>query len=278
MRIKKCVIISVCLVLSGAVQVWAGAWTLPQNGWYMEEGVTYFSSDKEFNETKESVKKFDNGIYTSITSKTYIEYGLVDRLNLIFTLPYTSAHYVDDYINIDNAGFQDLLLGVKWRWLQDPVVVSFGLSGETPMGYDRTKAPTLGTGRSNVEGRVFVSKSFFHVPKKLDVPGWSRLAVSLELAKDRSHAVYLIDAMLFVTNWAYLKGTWGGQDDLPTHHNGEDIAKWNLSLGLTSMGSNAIMRTGTDQTFSLSIGFGQVYQGRNTGRGSEMTVSISYVF
>ena len=116
----------------------AGAWTLPEGGWYVEETVSSFQTDTDFDK---------NGVYTERAFKSYMEYGVANGWNLLVTLPYRRSHYVNDYNDMGNGGFQDLKVGVKYWWLSDPVVVSFAVSPSFPTGYNRGHPLPLGDAR-----------------------------------------------------------------------------------------------------------------------------------
>ena len=100
--------------------LWAGAWTLPRGGRYLEENVSFVQTDEDINEHGERQKKPFGAVYTDTTAKTYIEYGLTDRWNIVTFLPYRRCRYVSDYDDINNAGFQDFQAGLKWRWTERP--------------------------------------------------------------------------------------------------------------------------------------------------------------
>ena len=127
----------------------------------------------------------------------YLEYGLLDRLTLVASLPYKSLsftnareseHIRDERISrpghpivaLDTtivhihpdqsaSGLADLELRLRWRLLLDPAVVSLAAGGKFPLGYDvPTDTPEsyvpLGTGETDGEVRLLVGRSLYPVP------------------------------------------------------------------------------------------------------------------
>lgn len=253
-----------------ASQVQAGGWTLPRGGWYVEEIFSHFQTDEDFNRHSERQKKPFSGVYTETVAKTYIEYGLRDRWNLSLSLPYRRARFVDDYNDLDNAGFRDLSTGVKWRWKAKPTVVSFAVTAALPTGYDPTADLPLGDARGNLEGRVFVSRQF-----KL----WGdEFFADVELAKDRYAVPYYAELTHLPLPWLFTKFYLVGQDDWPTQPDGEDFMKWNLGIGFASRGSNAIMRSQRYKSISFSVFYGEIFKGRNSAHGRDVSLSVALVF
>jgi hypothetical protein len=243
---------------------------LPKGGWYVEESIANFQSDEDFNRGGERAKKPFHSVYSETAVKNYVEYGLADRWNLLEVLPYRRSHSVDDYDNVSNAGFRDFETGVKWRWRENPVVVSFALNAFIPTGYNRSVPLALGDARGNLEGRVLVSRDFN--------VGSGRLFLDGELAKDRYHVPFYAEVIHLPLPWLFTKFYLVGQKALPSQPDGEDFMKWNLGVGLTSPGSNAIMRSERDKTISLTLLYGEIFQGRNSGHGSDVTLAVALVF
>jgi hypothetical protein len=248
----------------------AGAWTLPEGGWYVEETVSSFQTDTDFDKNGEKRKKDSNGVYTERAFKSYMEYGVANGWNLLVTLPYRRSHYVNDYNDMGNGGFQDLKVGVKYWWLSDPVVVSFAVSPSFPTGYNRGHPLPLGDARGNVEGRLFVSKDFNL---------WNgRLFLNGEVAKDRSGMPYYADLIHLPLPWLFTKFYLVGRKDLPAQPDGESFMQWNVGVGLTSEGTNAVMRSQRYKSVSLTLLYGQLFKGRNSGFGTNLTLVLALVF
>jgi hypothetical protein len=133
----------------------------------------------------------------------YIEYGLLERLTLVATLPYKRLVYTEEreFRRSDTnttetltqdeirSGLADLELRLRWRLLRNPAVVSLALGGKFPLGYDidqdsigsldsgglglgpspvdgagaDSKVP-LGTGEKDIDMRLLVGKSLYPFP------------------------------------------------------------------------------------------------------------------
>jgi hypothetical protein len=248
----------------------AGAWTLPQGGWYVEETASSFQTDTDLDSNGKKKRKISNGVYTERVFKSVVEYGVANGWNLLVTAPYRRARYVDDYSDIANAGFQDVKVGVKYWWLADPVVVSFALSPSIPTGYDRGEPLALGKARGDLEGRIYVSK---------DLNLWSgHLYLDGEVAKDRYGVPYYVDMIHLPLPWLFTKFYLTGRKDIPAQPDGESFLQWNAGVGLTSEGSNAVMRSERYKSVTLTLLYGQLFKGRNSGFGNSVTLTLALVF
>lgn len=257
--------------------VLAGAWTLPKDNWYLEQLTSFSYSDKDFDNRGERVKKTNRGVYDEIATKSYVEYGINDRLNLVASAVYKRISYVDDYSDLNNAGFQDGTLNLKYRLTdQKGLIFSVGAGGAFPLGYDRRAPFALGKGKTDVEGRLYVSRAFLLVKGQGKNPGYSRIFTGLEVAKNRQGLPYIYELGYFPAPWVFGKFTVIGQENLPRKPGGEDFTKWDFILTLTSKGGNTTLRSG--QALNLGVGYGQTFRGRNSGAGGELIASISFIF
>jgi hypothetical protein len=229
--------------------------------------MSSFIANKDFDANRTKTKKPFHGVYNEVVLKTYVEYGLQKRWNVVMSLPYKSSHYVDDYSNIHNAGFQDFSLLVKWGWKEQPVVVSYGIGGSVPTGYNRLEPLALGNERSNIQGRFFISRGIRN-----------KIFLNLELAKDRVGVPYLLETTTLPVPWMFAKVYISGFEDLPAQRLGEEYASWNVLVGLTSQGSDAIVRVPGKKSLTLAVGYGETFRGRNTGAGAIPFVSMAFVF
>jgi hypothetical protein len=129
-----------------------------------------------------------------------------------------------------------------------------------------------------VEGRLLIGKAFLKIPARPSYSEWSRVIANLEVAKDRYGVPYILKVDYFPFSWIYSEVSLSGINDWPTQPDGEDYTKWNTFLFLTSEGSNTIVRTDTRKSWILGLGYGRVFQGRNSGVGSEVVVSLAFSF
>ena len=165
----------------------AGAWTQPQGGFYSKLAGLSFSSRAVLNTDGERQDRAvdpreelsDRGL------SAYLEYGLLDHLTLVASLPYKrlvfrnprEARYfealdstiVRQHPDQTASGLADLELRLRWRLLLDPAVVSLAAGGKFPLGYEvPTEIPEsyvpLGTGETDAEVRLLVGKSLYPLP------------------------------------------------------------------------------------------------------------------
>lgn len=273
------------VVLLGSFGRWtprvhAGAWTLDPGHTYAEVGTSFYWDNAEYNAAGDKKPKTAQGGYDETATKVYVEYGLIPRLNLISSVVHKTVSYTDDYSHLTNAGFQDGALAFKWRFTgsENPVVFSGIVGTRFPLGYSTQRDPQLGEGDWNPEARLSVGRTFMSMPEAADGFGWSRFYANAELAKDKRSVLSALEGGYFPVSWFYVKGLLNNTWDCPSQPDGQEMAKWNLSLNIASDGSGLITRQGTKTSFNLSLGYGDIYRGRNVGAGSEWTTSVSMGF
>ena len=160
-------------------QLHAGAWTQPLGGMYCKiAGLSFRSQDyldaggdRQVRVAKPSIEELSD---ESISA--YLEYGLLERLTLVATLPYKRLVYEKTEAKVFKSdvldttitrihpdeirsGLADLELRLRWRLLRNPAVVSLALGGKFPLGYDMDQdsigsldAGGIGLGPSPVNG------------------------------------------------------------------------------------------------------------------------------
>lgn len=258
----------------------AGAWTLEPGHMYAELGSNFYWDNAEYNASGDKRPKPAQGSYDEVATKAYLEYGLIPRLNLISSIFYKRVVFTDDYSHLTNSGFQDGTLSLKWRFTgpESPIVFSGIVGTRFPLGYSTQRDPQLGTGDWNPEARLSVGRTFMPMPVAADGTGWSRFYANAELAKDKRSLLSSLEGGYFPVSWLYAKGLLNGTWDCPSQPDGQQFYKWNFSLNLASDGSGLITRQGTKKSFTLSLGYGEIFHGRNVGAGSEWTTSVSMGF
>ena len=165
----------------------AGAWTQSKGGFYSKlaglsfSSLAYLDTDGERHDRAVDPQEelSDRGL------SAYLEYGLLDRLTLVASLPYKSLSFtnprearyfealdstiVREHPDQSASGLADLELRLRWRLLLDPAVVSLAAGGKLPLGYEvpgelpESYVP-LGTGETDAEVRLLVGRSLYPVP------------------------------------------------------------------------------------------------------------------
>lgn len=146
MRITAPIGLSSLLWMGGAPAAMANGFTQP-------EGSTF---------TGVTIRTFNADDFEKIELEGYVEYGLEDDVTLILKLPYA---WIEDEFGgeeVDNAGFTDLELGVRWRFndLESPTATSLQGTVFIPLGYDQNSELPLGRGAVGFEVRVPISQGY----------------------------------------------------------------------------------------------------------------------
>ena len=167
------------LLAIAPAQLHAGAWTQAPGGMYFKiAGLSFRSQDylDATGDRRERVAKPSMEELSDESISAYLEYGLLERLTLVATLPYKRLVYEKTEVKVFkrsdgpdttitrihpdeiNSGLADLELRLRWRLLRNPAVVSLALGGKIPLGYDidqdsigSLEAGGLGLGPSPVD-------------------------------------------------------------------------------------------------------------------------------
>ena len=141
-------------------------------------GLSFRSQDylDAYGDRRERVAKPSMEELSDQSISAYLEYGLLERLTLVATLPYKRLVYEKTEVKVFKSalldttitrihpdeirsGLADLELRLRWRLLRNPAVVSLALGGKFPLGYDMDQdsigsldAGGLGLGPSPVDG------------------------------------------------------------------------------------------------------------------------------
>lgn len=89
----------------------------------------------------------------------YVEYGLHERLTLVLTSVAGELVLSERLATRSTSGLGDVQLGLRYQWLQTPVVAASSLRLKVPGLYDDDDAPIMGTGEFDVDGSVLISRS-----------------------------------------------------------------------------------------------------------------------
>ncbi|MBI3606898.1 MAG: hypothetical protein HY207_02910 [Nitrospirae bacterium] len=147
----------------------AGAWTQAKGSVYNRLAVNYAVITEQFDASGNRVAAANNGEFTEWNITYYGEGGLTDRLTIVGSLP---LKFLQDQSEtgfgtrtLRNTGFGDLDLGVRYRLLSEPTVVSVLLLGKFPYLYDENRdpatGPATGSGQVDTEVRVLVGRSLY---------------------------------------------------------------------------------------------------------------------
>jgi hypothetical protein len=162
-----------------APRAFAGAWTQPQNHFYLQLGTAFTNADQAYDFSGKLgpvlVRPVPNSDFPvksnfqQLMSDLYFEYGIFNRVTLFTDLPITSMrqHNPGGTINYSITGIADLLFGLRAGVLVDPVAIAIEARMTAPAGDSNAVIPT-GSGDFRGELRLAVAKAFERVPIYVD--------------------------------------------------------------------------------------------------------------
>jgi len=185
-RTKRTASILLIFALFAYKIAFAGAWTQRKHGYYLKLSGNYLFTTKEFNYLGETLDIFQERLVYKNTSfqdfnvTLYLEYGLLERLTLVGTVPFkaltskrteiVAAGRVENRVIVANSGLSDLSFLLRYRVLAEPLVLSLQGGFKVPLGYDSKPAndgPPLGTGEVDEEINLLLGRSLHPLPMYL---------------------------------------------------------------------------------------------------------------
>ncbi len=155
-------IAAACLILAlaTAVPAHAGAWTVPKGGWYHKLSATYFAADSEF-DTSHDEQPFElEGRFTQANLIYYGEYGIIDSLTAVWSIPLRKVHYTNLFEEGETTGIADVELGLRVRLAaKNSFFFSFQGLFMVPGGYDGADTLPLGNDQNSAEARLLMGAS-----------------------------------------------------------------------------------------------------------------------
>lgn len=158
----------------------AGAWTREKGHFYAKESINVYYSEKYFNDEGKVTTAFDFGggliddpdyykcfkdfYFLDVNATLYFEYGVLDWLTVITSIPYKYQRYDGDDMVADTWGIGDIDVAAKVRIFQKPFVFSAQLLGKLPWAYDKEDFATLGNGQPDIEVRLLGGWSLWPMP------------------------------------------------------------------------------------------------------------------
>jgi len=133
---------------------YAGAWTAKQGQQYLKGAVNYFDTSSRFGEEG----TFEN--FRNQNFNVYWEYGLQDDLTFFATGSLTDLENRADGVETSNTGVGDVELGLRYRLIDGPVIVSLQGLFKAPYLYSEDAELPLGNGQEDYEGKILFGSSF----------------------------------------------------------------------------------------------------------------------
>ncbi|MEP6343521.1 MAG: hypothetical protein ABJ275_09410 [Maricaulaceae bacterium] len=142
------------LTLAIPSTAFAGAWTADQGDNYLKGAVNYFETSSRFGPEN----GFENFRNTNLN--LYWEYGLRDNLTFFATGSYTDLENEADGQETSGDGVGDIDVGLRYRLIDGPVIVSVQGLFKAPYLYSEDAELPLGNGQEDFEGKLLFGKSF----------------------------------------------------------------------------------------------------------------------
>jgi len=150
--VKSLPFIALSLTLSH--QAFAGAWTAKKGDQYLKGAVNYFETSNRFG-PEDGFENFRNTNFN-----VYWEYGIEDNLTFFATGSLSDLENRSDGVETSGTGVGDIDVGLRYRLIDGPVIVSVQGLFKAPYLYDEDSELPLGNGQEDFEGKILFGKSF----------------------------------------------------------------------------------------------------------------------
>ena len=149
----------------------AGAWAQEDKSTYVKLSVARSLATQQYKEdgdTFQLLSEDEKGRYDSWGTFLYAEFGLLPRLTAMASTQFMASTIESDLVRIRTSGIGDFRFGLKYQFLDDPIVMSASGWLTAPTGYTpdppQIKAPTLGLGVFAGSANLLIGKSFYPAP------------------------------------------------------------------------------------------------------------------
>jgi hypothetical protein len=237
-------------------------WYLKQGEFYGETYNKYYWDNHKF-DNKGKKKRWDyDGKYNEIRTELKLEYGIIDRLTLMFYTVAKEAHWKDSYKSCTKKGFTEVWPGVRFLLFEDPFICSLQLRVKIPLHYNEQAVPALGTHQTDEEIKILTAQRW---PK---LPGYTKFELGFKERNEEptNEIVYFTQLGYNLTGNLILELTLEGVEGLA--HTGEVEEDW------TKGTFGPVFKVGA---LNLKFGYGNTFAGKNTSAAEEIVFSI-YTF
>jgi hypothetical protein len=149
---------------------YAGAWTQKQGGYYFKLAANSLEAHSDFDADGGRVTKPAMGQLQDFNLAAYIEYGLRERLTLVASTPYKRLSdrrtFATGIGRERDSHLADLEMRLRWRWRQQPAVISLAAGAKIPLGYKirQDSNVPLGTDEIDADIRLLLGRSLYPFP------------------------------------------------------------------------------------------------------------------
>lgn len=259
--------------LMGVKKAQAGAWPVRPGKVLLSLTGTYFNADQKW-DTKGNRKQYDdNGYFRSLGAYLYGEFGASRVVTIVASLPYVSNTFTDGGLKSTVNGFGDAEIGgriyitnIKFKFylaVQGTIIVPLYTNSDTRnLGYQAfgTDLKLIGSGSGKLGG----NKSFYYTLElggrqysSSTGPQQLRSTLSLGFNLDPKNQIALSG------NGVYSYSDYKQFDNNLAENKDFSYVQASISAGHTFT-----------KDFSVFIGYNQFVVGRNTGIGSNFSLSF----
>ncbi|MFH1877649.1 MAG: hypothetical protein ABH883_02470 [Candidatus Omnitrophota bacterium] len=274
-KIAVILLAGLVIVTAQPLDSYAGPWTLKQ-GKAWTEVFSRYSTSKYAYGSNGNISRWNNGGFQNTWDvEGKLEYGISDNVNFLFGLPYAWTTWKDDYVvhgnneKLKNEGFKELNVGLKYRFLQKPVVAAVQVKGyiDMQMTTERSVEPQISEYGNAVEFRGLVGKSFNINKKTCYVAAES--GFKLKMKGHPNENEYANTVPVFVEcgyaplDWLMFKGEIDSYFSIPGTGRVKDSAIWRVGP-IFSFGGRGFssFKKGGENSINIELLYGQSFYGR----------------
>jgi len=271
--------VAALIFLSAQNKGYAGGFPVRPGRLLLSPSVGYFFANKQWDSLGVKKPFADNGKFSSISYSLYAEYGISRRFAAVALIPYVMNTYTQSGKNYLSSGFTDLETGVKYYLANINYQYYFAIQGTaiTPMYKNpAVGSSSLGYGEEGAElklsfaggGQVFDRFYYFNLDEGLrqyfgtDGPIQDRYNGTFGLTLDKAFKNQIsVSFGGFYTESNFKKFNVLN----PTINKDFSFTQASLTYGHAFTRQLTVLVTG-----------GQFITGRNTGDGSNVSLSLVY--
>lgn len=301
---KKLLILTLALCVIAPHLAFAGAWTLPKNRVWVEQSSKISWGKEDFTtgggvQRKGTHPENPNPAGRShiFSSVTQMEYGVEDWLTALGGFEYKTGEYKEDNrpagwedpYKVSNHAFTNMELGLRARFMEEPVVASLQIKGIWYLGGKGSKsAMQLSDGNDTLELRALVGKSWHetYFPIYAGIESgyqFNNRGVQNRLPAFAEVGFWPLDWLLVTNELDMVFGhnsTGDAEKSWMTWRVGPTFQLLDLWETITgkSIEGTGVSATREGRSLDLAINYGRTLWGRKTSKDQELIIKLSATF
>lgn len=296
---KRVLALAVVMLFLSASELYAGAWTVPKHKVWGELYEKWSYAKEEFNQDgkRQTLSQGKEARYWEYMMEPKLEFGVTDYLTAMASLEYKEAHYKEygrpdswGPYSVKNHGITNIKVGGRFRFLEDPVVMSTQTRVWIYPGYPvnhheegdwTAHQPMIGYGDDAVEQRILIGKTFIlPIHKGYKIDGywgietgyrWRTKSVCYDIPYFAEIGVRPIKGFLLKTEIDGYKAVKG------TGSIYSEYGFWRIGGVWEVFGGDSTLRQG-EKMFNLEFQYGTMVWGKNTSAPQEFVLKVSTQF